>query len=407
MRLGFRSLFRQKRRTLITLIVITFGIGCLLLTTGHSVYIEWGLRESTIHSETGHLQLFGSDYFDKESETILQYGLEDYDSIRNDLMHLMDVELVLARIDLMGLISNGDKSVACIGQGVESGNEKKLRTLFGNTGAMYDSLIAHENDAEIIILGNGLARSLDAEIGEWLTLMSTTADGALNAVDVKVVDTFDGGMAEYDSRAIIVPLQTAQMLLNTSKVKKLLVTLNDTEKTDPMYSQISSMAKDNGYPVAMRKWHQQAAYYKQVRQFYQQITGFISLVLFIIVFFSTSNTVVMSIVERTQEIGTLLSMGTSRWQTMKMFFFEGILIGFIGGILSMLFAFGLSLLINHFNILLPPPPGFTEGYPLAIRNGLIFYMMIFFMTILVATFSSIVPAFRVTRMKIVDALGHI
>jgi len=272
---------------------------------------------------------------------------------------------------------------------------------------MYDSLIAHENDAEIIILGNGLARSLDAEIGEWLTLMSTTADGALNAVDVKVVDTFDGGMAEYDSRAIIVPLQTAQMLLNTSKVKKLLVTLNDTEKTDPMYSQISSMAKDNGYPVAMRKWHQQAAYYKQVRQFYQQITGFISLVLFIIVFFSTSNTVVMSIVERTQEIGTLLSMGTSRWQTMKMFFFEGILIGFIGGILSMLFAFGLSLLINHFNILLPPPPGFTEGYPLAIRNGLIFYMMIFFMTILVATFSSIVPAFRVTRMKIVDALGHI
>jgi len=407
MRLGFRSLFRQKRRTLITLIVITFGIGCLLLTTGHSVYIEWGLRESTIHSETGHLQLFGSDYFDKEEETILQYGLEDYDSIRNDLMHLMDVELVLARIDLMGLISNGDKSVACIGRGVESRNEKKLRTLFGNTGAMYDSLIAHENDVEIIILGNGLARSLDAEIGEWLTLMSTTADGALNAVDVKVVDTFDGGMAEYDSRAIVIPLQTAQMLLNTSKVKKLLVTLNDTEKTDPMYSQISSMAKDNGYPVAMRKWHQQAAYYKQVRQFYQQITGFISLVLFIIVFFSTSNTVVMSIVERTQEIGTLLSMGTSRWQIMKMFFFEGILIGLIGGILSMLFAFGLSLLINHFNILLPPPPGFTEGYPLAIRNGLNFYMMIFFMTILVATFSSIVPAFRVTRMKIVDALGHI
>ena len=160
MRLGFRSLFRQKRRTLITLIVITFGIGCLLLTTGHSVYIEWGLRESTIHSETGHLQLFGSDYFDKESETILQYGLEDYDSIRNDLMHLMDVELVLARIDLMGLISNGDKSVACIGQGVESGNEKKLRTLFGNTGAMYDSLIAHENDAEIIT-SDLISKSLD------------------------------------------------------------------------------------------------------------------------------------------------------------------------------------------------------------------------------------------------------
>ena len=167
------------------------------------------------------------------------------------------------------------------------------------------------------------------------------------------------------------------------------------------------MTGDNGTPVSMRKWHEQAAYYKQVRQFYHQITGFISIVLFIIVFFSISNTVVMSIVERTQEIGTLLSVGTSRWQTLKMFFFEGMLIGIFGGLFSAGFAFVVSLMINHFNILLPPPPGFTDGYPLAIRNGLDFYSRIFIVTVIVAIFSSSVPAFRVTRMKIVDALGHI
>jgi len=392
---------------MITLIVITFGIGCLLLTRGHSVFITWGLQESTIHSETGHLQLFHPEYFDKEEDMILQYGLEDYEKKRNDLMHLMDVELVLARIDLMGLISNGDKSVACIGQGVEPRNEKKLRTLFGNTGAMYDSLIACDNEADIVILGNGLAKSMNARIGDWLTLLSTTADGALNAVDVKVVDTFDGGMTEYDQRAIVVPLQTAQMLLNTRKVNKLLVTLDDTEKTDRLYSEISQLARANGYRIAIRKWHEQAAYYNQVRQFYQQVTGFISLILFIIVFFSTSNTVVMSIVERTPEIGTLLSMGTSRWQPLKMFFFEGVLIGIFGGLLSAVFAFGISLLINRFDILLPPPPGMTDGYPLMIRNVVDFYFKIFLVTVIVAAFSSLLPAFRVTRMKIVDALGHI
>lgn len=406
-KLGFRSLFRQKRRTLITVVVITFGIGCLLLTVGHSVFITWGLREATIHSETGHLQLFHPDYFQEEEETILQYGLEDYERMRNDLMRLVDVSLVLARIDLMGLVSNGDKSVACIGTGVEPKEEKRLRTLFGNAGVMYDSLIVHEEDAEIIILGNGLARSLNAEVGDWLTLMSTTADGALNAVDVRVVDTFDGGMAEYDKRAVVIPLKTAQVLLNSQRVSKLLVTLDETEKTDRLVTQISELAKENGYPVAIKKWHEQAAYYKQVRQFYQQVTGFISLVLFVIVFFSISNTVVMSIVERTQEIGTMLSMGTSRWQTMKMFFFEGMLLGVLGGVLSAAFAFGVSFLINHFEIVLPPPPGFTEGYPLSIRNEFGFYGQIFVATVIVATFSSLVPAFRVTRMKIVDALGHI
>ncbi len=407
MKLGFRSLFRQKRRTLITLIVITFGIGCLLLTMGHSAYIIWGLRESTIHSETGHLQVFLPDFFEKEEETILQYGLDDYEALQKDLLALEDVNLVLARIDLMGLISNGDKSVACIGTGVEPECEKTLRTLIGNSGAAYDSLIVHQNDAEIIMLGNGLAKSLNAKIGDWLTLMSTTADGALNAVDVRVVNTFDGGMEEFDKRAVMIPLKTAQMLLNTKKVNKLLVTLDDTEKTDRYYARISQMAADAGRPVAIKKWHEQAAYYMQVRQFYLQITGFISIVLFIIVFFSVSNTVVMSIVERTQEIGTLLSVGTSRWQTLKMFFFEGISIGIIGGVTSALFALGLSALINYFDVMLPPPPGFTEGYPLSIRNGVDLYSRIFILTVAVATVSSLAPAFRVTRMKIVDALGHI
>ena len=406
-KLGFRSLFRQKRRTLITLTVIMFGIGCLLLTTGHSVFILWGLRESMIHSETGHLQVFNRDFLEKEEDTILQYGLDDAASLRQRLEETDHVQLVQARIELMGLISNGEKSVACLGTGVEPGREKTLRELFGNSGTMYDSLIVHRDDLEIAVLGVGLARSLNARVGDWLTMMSTTADGALNAVDVKVVDTFDGGMAEYNERAIILPLKTAQILLNTPKVKKLLVTLDRTERTTEMKDRIKEMAEIEGYRLGIREWHEAAAYYKQVKQFYQQVTGFMSIVLFIIVFFSVSNTVVMSIIERTTEIGTLLSMGTSRWQTLKMFFFEGLFLGIAGAVLSAVFALGLAQFINAFDILLPPPPGFTDGYPLGIRSQAGDVVQIGLFTVLIAVLSSLGATFRVTRMKIVDALGHI
>ena len=235
LKLGFRSLFRQKRRTLITLTVITFGIGCLLLTVGHSTYIDWGLRESTIHSETAHLQVYHEDYFDNEEETILQFGLEHAEAFRQDLLKLMDVSLVMSRIDLMGLISNGDKSVACIGQAVEPKQEKRMRNLFTMSGAMYDSLIVHGDEGHIIVLGSGLAKSLNAEVGDWLTLMTTTTDGALNGVDLRVVDTFRGNTPEYDARVIIIPMEAARILLNTTKVKKLLVTLDDTGKTDLLF----------------------------------------------------------------------------------------------------------------------------------------------------------------------------
>jgi putative ABC transport system permease protein len=113
------------------------------------------------------------------------------------------------------------------------------------------------------------------------------------------------------------------------------------------------------------------------------------------------------VTERTTEIGTMLSLGTSRWQTLKAFFSEGIFIGFIGGAFSMLFAYTLSLAINHFNIYLPPPPGLSEGYPLMVRNEWRFYGEVFLATVAVAALSTLAPALKATRMKIVDALGHI
>lgn len=407
LKMGCRSLFRQKRRTLISLLVITLGMGSLLLATGHSRFIGWGLRESTIHSDTGHIQIFHGLFFEREENTILQYGLEDHEKIRSEISSLQDVRLVLARIDLMGLISNGEKSVACIGTGLEPHLEKKMRSFFGINSEVLDALISPEGEKELILLGNGLARSLSASAGDFVTLMTTTADGALNALDLKVAGTFEGFSPEYDTRAMMIPLETAQFLLGTDKVKKLVVLLDKTEKMDPVFFEISDHLEEMGFSAALRKWTDEASYYQKVKQFYSQITGFLSLVLFIIVFFSTSNTVAMAVVERTTEIGTMLSLGTSRWQTLKAFFFEGSLVGLVGGVFSMLFSYTFSSLVNSFNIVLPPPPGLTSGYPLLIRNEWDFYIQVLLAVVLVTGASSFFSALRATRMKIVDALGHV
>jgi putative ABC transport system permease protein len=92
---------------------------------------------------------------------------------------------------------------------------------------------------------------------------------------------------------------------------------------------------------------------------------------------------------------------------LKTFFYEGLFIGMLGGVLSIIFAYGLSELINSFNITLPPPPGLTDGYPLMIRSEWTFYAQIVCVTILITSISSLIPALRATRMKIIDALGHI
>ncbi|MBN2414907.1 ABC transporter permease [bacterium] len=405
--MGFRNLFRQKRRTATALMVITFGIGCLLLTMGHTAFIDWGLREQTIHSETGHLQLFNDRFFQKEEETILEFGIDDAEEIAASLQQFLEVQLVQSRISLMGLISNGDKSVAFIGDAIEPEKERQLRTMFADNGsARFDSLIVHRGE-EVISLGAALARSLNVQYGDWVTLMTSTVDGALNAVDLRVVDTFRDGTVEYEKRAVNIPLPVARRLLMTDRVGKLIVTLDKTEHTLVLRDRIITWAAENGYGLTVKTWKEQAAYYRQVVQFFRQITGFISLILLIIVFFASVNTIVMALVERTREIGTLLSVGTSRAQTVMMFWCEGLLLGLIGSVLATLFALAVSALVNGADIMLPPAPGSSSGYPLSIRNEFAVFVRVAAATVVASGFSSLLPALRVTRMKIVDALGHI
>ncbi|MBN2206959.1 MAG: ABC transporter permease [Candidatus Aminicenantes bacterium] len=407
LKLGFRSLFRQKRRTAVSLLVLTFGIGCLLLVDSHSRYIEWGLRESTIHSETGHIQVFHRDFFVREESRVLEFGLDDVEALRNDLLRLEDVALVQARVDFMGLVSNGEKSVACLGQAVEPALEKRMRGLFRMSAATYDALAARGDDVHVIALGRGLARSLGVQAGDSVTFMSTTAEGALNAMDLEVAATFTGAAAEYDERAAVVPLATARLLLDSAKVKHLLVTLTSTSRTDAVYEAIGRLARDKGYPVALKKWHERAQYYRQVQGFYEQVTGFLSVVLFLIIFFSTSNTILMAVVERTPEIGTLLALGTSRRQTLLTFLSEGLFIGLIGGVLSALVAFLATRGLNALAIVLPPPPGLTDGYPLSFRMSAGGTALIVLGAVLAAAAASVLPTLRAARMRIVDALGHI
>jgi putative ABC transport system permease protein len=406
-KMGFRNLFRQKRRTAVSLAVVILGAGSLLLALGHSRFIEWGLRESIIHSETGHFQVFHSAYFQREEKNILEFGLENPEPIRTDIERLPDVSLVLARIDFMGLLSNGDKSVACLGQGLEPDRELRLRGMFRMSGKPFDDFLAHRADPYVVALGRRLADSLTARPGDYLTLMTTTAAGALNALDLKVIGSFAASSPEYEERAVVVPLRTAQELLRTAKVKNLIVALNSTARTDSRFDSVAALGRERGYSIALKKWHERTAYYKQVKQFYDQITGFLTVVLIGLVLFATANTIMMSVTERTREIGTFLSLGTTRLQSLTTLVSEGGFIGVIGGLGGAALAFGTSALINALEIRLPPAPGMTEGYPLMMRNEGPIYLAVFAAFVLVTAASSFWPAWRVSRLKIVDALGHI
>ena len=398
MKIALRNIFRNRRRSAITLAVIVFGAIGLILFGGYKAITFRGLRESTIR-RIGHMQVYKAGYAKAESQKPLEYGLENAAVIRKDLERDPRVKTTAAQITLMGLISNGDKSETYIATAVEPQKDQAM-----NAHRLVDGAELPADESDAILIGRGLATSLHVKPNDYLTLMTTTVTGSLNAMDVRVAGIISMGVKEYDDRAIKMPIDGAQQLLQTSKIEKLLVFLNQTDQTAAVEAAIQ---KKFAGRLETKNWSQLASFYHQVVMLYNGIFGFLGLIVFGTVIFSVANTIVMSVFERTREIGTLLAVGTTRGKVWRMFFAEGFLIGVIGGLLGILAGVALAQLINSGNVMLPPPPGYTVGYQLRILLQPPVLVTSFVISVLTATLSAILPAWKASRMKIVDALGHI
>ncbi len=403
-KLATKNVFRNRRRTVITGLVLVFGATALILAGGFVSFSFRGLSENTIRSQLGHIQLYHRDFFQKDEEKPLELGLEDVDGLKARVQAQEHVKFTMARVEFMGLLSNGEKSAVFIGRGIEPEKEMDLS---GNrapvdTGMFLGQNARSEGDAEVV-LARGLAKTLKAKIGEYLTLMTTTSKGALNAMDVKVVGIYSTGVPEYDERALMVDLRTAQQLLVTQKVSKLVVVLDETSRTNEVAASMAARLPD----VSLRRWDELATFYKAVVQLYSAIFAFLGVIIFVIVVLSSSNTMMMSIMERTREIGTQLAVGTSRLRLLVIFLYEGLMIGVFGGLLGLLVGAGLAELIDHSGLRMPPPPGGTTGYPLFVDLVPGVFVGVFLLIVATTVVSTIAPALRASRMKIVDALGHV
>lgn len=398
-KLSLKNVWRNKRRTLITTAVITVGVSMLCLAMAYIEYVKYSYSESVIHAASGHFQVMTRDSLKKEEEKTLAYGIEDWRQVAERVRRDPRVTVVTPRINFFGLGSSGEKSTAVMVQAVLPQNEITMGEEYIDAKP-YQAL---SGNAEGALLGPQLAKSLNLKEGDVLTVMGTTGDGALNAMDFTVVGTYSTGVEELDKRFVLIHLSAAQQLLNSRKVERLAVGLRETRDLPAVMAAVG-----RGLPshLAMRTWREVNGDFDKVMNFFFQMIGFMMPVLMLIVWFSTMNTILMSLMERAAEFATLRAMGTSLWRMFKMLLAEGTWIGIIGILLGVGLEILLASLINHAGIMLPPPPGQTSGYLLEVRNTAGIFLFNGVVTFIVVLLSTLVPASRLFRLNIVKALRN-
>ncbi|MFN3480228.1 MAG: ABC transporter permease [Thermodesulfovibrionales bacterium] len=403
LKIAIRNVFRNKRRTIITELAIIFGVITIILVGGILEVTLQGLREQTIRTQLGHIQIYSKGYTSKGMSNPCKYIIKEPQLIERIMADIPQIKTVTERVEFSGIISNGEVSTNFVAIGVTPQKEALVSSGLNILHGKNVGELTHDG----ALVGKELAEGLGVKIGEPLTLLTNTVHGSFNAVEVIVEGIFQSGSSEYDKRALITTLKKAQTLLDLDGVTSIIVLLNKTEETNIIVRELRNRFTKAQLSVELTTWEKLATYYKQVRGMFDGIFGSVKFIIAIVVILGIANTMIMSVLERTDEIGTLMALGGDRRHVMVLFLLEALCIGLIGGIAGISLGSLVTKVVAVIGIPVPPPPGQNAGFvirPLILSSSVIFA---FILSVVSSLLSGIYPAYKASKLRPVDALRHV
>lgn len=399
--LAFRNIQRNHRRTLLNLTMIAGGFCAIVLFQGFTEYLVISMRSGVVDNQFGHFQVAKSNFWDPvSSETAKNRSIDNPAEAIKQTAALNEIEYASGRITFYGLLSTGNSTISALFVGFDPVVEKRMKN--GLHIVEGKNFSPSNPDKKVMLAGKGIIKKIGGKIGQELTILGSTYDGVINALDVKLEGVFQTTISEIDDTTIYIPLETAQKLLDTNSVERIVYILKDESTLNNTMNDVAAqLPKGN----EMRSWLDLASLFRQVQEYFSVQNRVIEIIILSLVLLSISNTVGMSIFERTGEIGTLRAIGDTSQDIIKNFTVEGLLLGVLGSILGCFLAFILSHVVNLMHMMIPVP---GASVPLAIQiqflpYGYLYAGVLAIGTSVVATYF---PSLRISKMGIVEALRH-
>ena len=396
--LASRNLFRQGGRTATALAAVAFGVASLILSGGFVQDLYFQLGEALIRSQSGHLQLARAEYFAAGSRSPEKYRIVAPVQVKAQIAQVSGVTNVMARLSFSALLNNGRVDVPVLGEGIEPAQEAALTT----ATRMVSGRRLSEEDRYGMVVGEGLAQSLRVGPGDSVTVLASTIDGALNAVEFEVVGVFRSFSKEYDERALKVSLAAAQELLATPDANLIVVLLDRTERTDAAYEEIAEKA--GPARLVVKRWQEINDFYANTVALYDRQFAVLRIIILVMVVLGVANAVNMGVFERMSEFGTMRALGNRSGFVVALILTECLLLGVAGAVIGALAGSLLAGAISLIGIPMPPPPNSNAGYTAQILLLPEIVVQAFTVGAVATLLSGVIPALRARRVAIVDAL---
>jgi putative ABC transport system permease protein len=393
-KLALRNLSRNRRRNLATGVAVALGYAGLVLLAGYTLRVERYIRTSTVYLQhLGHVALFKPGGLDLRLVKPKRYGFDagEQRTIAAVLEDEANVERWGRILDGSGLAGNGCRSVPFVARGVDLELDRALRDhpdvrrftpelarpIRGEPLASARSpgpLLAAEGLARLLgkskVLGElpppgppvaldcaapGASEAIAADAN--VQLAGVTFDGSFNAIDGDVVGIYSTGQVDTDESALLTSLEVMQSLYDTDRVTHVAIYLRDAGEAGELAARLERTLAARGVEVSAYAYDDEALnpYYVGTRGFLLVMTGFLIAVVALVVVLSVLNSMTLTILERTREMGTLRSIGLTRRMVVGLYAREGLALTAISLAVGLALGLGVAAAVNAADIRFQPP----------------------------------------------------
>jgi len=406
--MAWRNIWRNPRRTILTVCAITFATVLLVFMLSFQFGSYETMINTSVKISTGHLQVQAEKYQEKKS---IRFVIPDPRAIGDIVNQIPEVATYTFRGQAFALISSKDRTYGVVVTGIDPQKEATVSRI---KKLIQAGNFLAADDVNQALVGNLLARNLRVSIGDELTLLGQGRDGSIGATVVQVKGIFRSGIDEFDRSAMQIPLSTFQETFSMEgAVHEVVIIAKSLSDVSRIKAQLKAALAvlNNHKPLKTLDWQELMPGLRQAIEM-DLVSGLIFYgLLIIVVAFSILNTFLMAIFERTKEFGVMMAVGTTPRRLTKILLIESMSMTLIGIITGIFIGIGITYYFQIHGI------DFSGGSELLSQFGitgrmypklsLLSVSIGPFMVLFFTFFAALYPALKVRRLRPVEAMTAI
>lgn len=432
---AIRNVSRNTRRALITMITVFIGVFVVVGIRGLLNGLQDEIKGGLTRKMHGDIQIHRVGYEDTLEANPYKILLPFSDAIIQAIKNTEGVAEFTPRLKVMALLNHqrSQSTTPVIINGFSSKSELAVVPRFRDSlqrGKMIDSELekAAENvrdddlseaigldDAPAgqhkalpkavgyhqLMVTPSLMRGLNAEIGDEIVVLLQDKDNMQQAVVATLVGVIDFAMPGAQARMAWMDFSTLQATAGVmGQASEIAIRINDKGNEDVVKEHLKQKIAPD---LTVQTWVELAGFLRDSLVLQNVIFNLVLFIVFSIMISAIVNTSLMTVMERTREIGTLMALGYRRFHITLQFLVESVVIGLVGGLAGMMMAVSILLYLKAKGLAFALP-GQTVATVLYPSVSIWFLINVFFLALTSALMASFIPAYRASKMKPVQAL---